>query len=201
MDTVEWPERGKRVQRLQRGAALGFTLVELLGVLLVSAVALGLVAPGLANLLATHRLSTATNAYSSAFHLARQAAIQRHRPVAVCAGESGTCHSRASWDWAKGWLVFIDPNRNGVRDADEPLLYSGPAAHPSLLARGNLPLNQSVIFNALGFAEQPGGSFAAGRLRICVPVAIGKNARDLVLAKSGRLRLEEADFSGACPPP
>ena len=201
MVQVEWSLRNRWAWSHRREAALGFTLVEMLVVLLVSAVALGLAAPGLQNLLATHRLSTATNALASGFHLARLAAIQRHRPVALCAGESGACHNRANWDWGKGWIVFVDPNRNGVRDADEPLLHTGTAAHPSLLARGNTPLRKSVIFTAQGFAEQPGGAFAAGRLRVCAPMPLGNNARDLVLAKSGRLRLEDADFSGTCPPP
>lgn len=201
MVQVEWSLRKRSTWPRPSAAAQGFTLVEMLVVLLISAVALSLAVPGLQNLLATHRLSTATNAFASAFHLARLAAIQRNCPVALCAGESGACHSRASWDWAKGWIVFIDPNRNGVREADEPLLHSGAAAHPSLLARGNAPLNKSVIFTAQGFAEQPGGAFAAGRLRICAPMPLSNNARDLVLSKSGRLRLEEADFSGTCPPP
>lgn len=201
MVQVEWSLRKRSTWPRPGAAAQGFTLVEMLVVLLMSAVALSLAAPGLQNLLATHRLSAATNSFASAFHLARLAAIQRNRPVALCAGESGTCHSRASWDWAKGWIVFIDPNRNGVREADEPLLHSGAAAHSSLLARGNTPLRKSVIFTAQGFAEQPGGAFAAGRLRICAPMPLSNNARDLVLSKSGRLRLEDADFSGTCPPP
>lgn len=201
MDQVKCSLRNRWAWPHRCSAARGFTLVELLGVLLVSAVTLSLAAPWLQNLLATHRLSTATNSFVGAFHLARQAAIQRHRTVALCAGESGTCHNRANWDWAKGWIVFVDPNRNGVRDADEPLLYTGDGAHPSLLARGNAPLNTSVIFTAQGFAEQPGGAFAAGRLRICTPMPLVHNAHDLVLAKSGRLRLENANFSGTCPPP
>lgn len=192
--------RNKR-WHLPRNTARGVTLVELLAGLLVAAVALGIAAPALQNLLTVHRLATASNDLSAAFHLARQAAIQRHRPVALCAGEAGACHNRANWNWAKGWLVFVDPNHNGMRDADEPILHTGEAIHPSLLARGNAPLIKAVIFNAQGFAEQPGGAFAAGRLRLCAPATLGNNARDLVLAKSGRLRLEEANFSGTCPPP
>lgn len=185
----------------QTPAACGFTLVEVLVVLLVATILIGLAAPSLRGWVMQHHLATTTNSLIAAFQLARQTAIQSHRPVSVCAGTSGVCHSRASWDWAKGWLVFIDRNRNGVLDGEETPLHTGSVSHANLTLAANSPLRNSVIFTALGFAEQPGGAFAAGRLRICAPLAIDKNARDLVLSKSGRLRLEEADFSGACPAP
>lgn len=179
----------------------GLTLVELMIVLLMTAIVIGLAAPSLRGWILQQHLSTTTNSLISAFHLARQTAIQSQRPVSLCAGQSGACHGRANWDWSKGWIVFIDYNRNGILDGEEMPIYTGHGAHADLIVTANAPLTKSVIFTSLGFAEQPGGAFSAGRLRICAPMPIFKNARDLVLAKSGRLRLEESDFSGACPAP
>ena len=182
-------------------AVCGFTLVEVLIVLLVGAVLFGLAAPWMRGWVMQHHLSTTTNSLLSAFHLARQTAIGLHRPVSVCAGANGACHSRAAWDWSKGWIVFVDRNRNGILDGEETPLHTGSVSHADLVFAANSPMRKSVIFTALGFAEQPSGAFAAARLRICAPLPIFKNARDLVLSKSGRLRLEETDFSGACPAP
>ncbi len=182
-------------------ATYGFTLVEVLIILFVGAILIGLAAPWMRGWVMQHHLATSTNSLLSAFHLARQTAIELHRPVSICAGESGACQSRSRWDWSKGWIVFIDRNRNGLLDGEETPLHTGHASHADLAVAANSPLSKTVIFTALGFAEQPGGAFAVGRLRICVPLPIDKNARDLILAKSGRLRLEEADFSGTCPAP
>ncbi|MBN2690420.1 MAG: GspH/FimT family pseudopilin [Burkholderiaceae bacterium] len=201
MAKVDSLRQGISGKARQFRAVCGFTLVEILIVLLVGAVLFGLAAPWMRGWVMQHHLSTTTNSLLSAFHLARQTAIGLHRPVSVCAGAAGACHRPAAWDWSKGWIVFVDRNRNGVLDGEEKPLHTGSASHADLALAANSPLRKGVIFTALGFAEQPGGAFAAGRLRICAPLPIVKNARDLVLSKSGRLRLEEADFSGACPAP
>lgn len=201
MPQVQFWSKRPSVVDLSRPRERGFTLIEAMLVLLVAAVLMGIAAPSLRGWLLQQHLSTSTNSLISAFHLARQTAIQSHQAVSLCAGHEGTCHSKAAWDWSKGWIVFYDRNRNGILDGEERPLQTGFGAHSNLVVAANSPLRKPVIFTPLGFAEQPGGAFAAGRLRLCAPLPIYKNARDLVLSKSGRIRLEESDFSGACPSP
>ncbi len=201
MSQVQHWLQGPSAVEFSRPSEGGFTLIEAMLVLLVAAVLMGIAAPSLRGWLLQQHLSTSTNSLISAFHLARQTAIQSHQAVSLCAGHEGACHSKAAWDWSKGWIVFYDRNRNGVLDGEEKPLQTGHGAHSNVVVSANSPLRKPVIFTSLGFAEQPGGAFTAGRLRICAPLPIHKNARDLVLSKSGRIRLEESDFSGACPSP
>jgi type IV fimbrial biogenesis protein FimT len=146
-----------------------------------------------------HRLTTATNSLAAAFVLARQTAISHHRPVALCAGVPPKCHDAAQWNWGAGWLMFFDDNRNGLPDDSERLVHSGAAAPHGITVFANSPLRKTVIFTPLGVAQQTSGAFTAGRIRLCVHFSILNNVRDLVLSKSGRLRLEESDLGGDCP--
>lgn len=179
----------------------GFTIVELMVTLTVAMIAIGLAVPTLSRIIAQNNLATSANSFVSAFGAARQSAIQLNVPVTLCAGDSTGCHTQPNWDWSKGWLVFIDRDKDGTLDAGERILHTGMASHRGLLVQGNHPCRKPVIFTSMGFAQQPGGAFAAGTLRVCVPVNIPNNARNLILTKSGRLRVEEADFGGACPTP
>jgi type IV fimbrial biogenesis protein FimT len=176
-------------------------LVEALVVLTIAGLLATWAAPWLQGWVLQHRLATATNALVAAFALARQTAMTLQRPVALCAGAPPRCHDPAGWDWAKGWLMFFDDNRNGSIDAGEPLLHTAAAAPEGVAVFANSPLRKPVVFTPLGVAQQAGGAFSAGRIRLCVRSPIRNNVHDLVLAKSGRVRLEESDFGGNCPAP
>ena len=192
--------RGPGIHR-QSGLAAGFTVVEVMIALAVALITIGLAMPAFSRMIAQNNLATAANSFVSAFGLARQSAIQFTAPVTLCAGDSSGCQDAQNWDWSQGWLVFLDRNKDGALDAGERVLHAGIASHQDVLVQGNGPFQKPVIFTALGFAEQPGGAFAAGTLRVCVRAGIHNNARNLVLAKSGRLRVEEVDFGGTCPTP
>ncbi len=179
----------------------GVTIVEILMVLGVASLLASLAMPSLQGWLLQHRVAVTTNALVSAFYVARQTAVQRQRPVALCAGSDGRCHESGRANWTAGWLMFHDDNRSGQIDDGEPLIHTGEPSNPGLSLSANSPLRKSVIFTPLGVAQQPGGAFSAGRLRICARGVAGNNARDLVLAKSGRVRLEETGFAGDCPTP
>ncbi len=180
--------------------ARGFTLIELLSVAAVAAVLLAVGIPGMQRMLLTNRLAATSNALVAAFHLARQTAVARNRPVTLCPGDPATGCSR---DWTAGtWLQFVDRDHDGRLDTGEPVLQSGAVAdalHIAIL--GNRPMRQPIVFMPQGQAEQASGAFAAGTLRICVRDAIQPNAVDLILSRSGRVRAESRDLSGDCPFP
>jgi len=177
----------------------GFTLVEALAALTIAALLAAWAAPWMHGWVLQHRLATTTNALAAAFAMARQTAISHQRPVALCAATPPNCHDAAHWDWADGWMLFFDDNRNGQPDAGEQLVHTAVAMPQDVTVFANGPLRKTVIFTPLGVAQQAGGAFSAGRIRLCVHAPILNNVRDLVLAKSGRLRLEESDLGGDCP--
>ena len=180
--------------------ALGLTLVEFMAALAVAAVLLAVGLPGFRQMLVSNRLATTGNALAGAFHLARQAAVARNRPVTFCPGDAASgCRS----DWSGGkWMQFVDADHDGALDAGETVLHAGAAAESRQIdILCNRPMRRPIVFMPQGHAEQASGAFAAGTLRVCVHGDIHPNAIDLILAKSGRVRTEVRDFSGDCPPP
>lgn len=175
----------------------GFTVIELMVALTVAMVLVGIAVPSFSRMAAQNHLATTANDFVSAFASARQAAIQLSKPVTVCAGDSSGCFSTV--EWAHGWVMFVDDDRDGALDANERVLYTGNARRKDVHVAGNHPMQKSVIFTPQGFAVQPGGAFSAGTLRVCVTAPIDNNARNLVLSKGGRLRVDRADYAGACP--
>jgi prepilin-type N-terminal cleavage/methylation domain-containing protein len=96
----------------------GFTLLELMVVLVIAGVLLGIGVPGMRSFILNGRMTAAANDLMAALHLARSEAIKRRVPVVVCTSTNAlvaapTCANSAT---LSGWFVFVDANRNGVRD-------------------------------------------------------------------------------------
>ena len=175
----------------------GFTSIELMVTLTVALILVGIAIPAFSHMTAQNRLATTANDFVSAFAMARQSAVQLGAPVTLCAGDSSGCF--AAVDWSRGWVAFADRDRDGSLDANERVLYTGIARRNDVHVEGNSPMQKPVIFTPMGFALQPSGAFTAGTLRVCVAAPIANNARNLVLSKVGRLRVERADYDGNCP--
>ena len=178
----------------------GFSLMELLSVLVLAALLLSQAVPAFSEFMARNRLAAATNDVRGCLSFARQSAITQARPVAVCPGDSST---GCSTDWSMGsWLVFADSDHDGRLGGGENLLREGrvPGMAEGVSVSGNGPFRQAVVFVPQGHAERVSGAFASGRLRVCVQGGGGSSARELILSASGRVRLRSVDFDGACPP-
>jgi type IV fimbrial biogenesis protein FimT len=179
----------------------GFTAIELMVTLTISLVLIGIAIPSFMRITAQNKLATSANHFNHAMTFARQAAISMNTPVTLCAGDTTGCFAASSWNWAKGWLAFIDRDHDGALDAGERILQTGTPFGADIFIAGNTPLKKPVVFMPLGQAERVSGAFAGGRLRVCVPAPIENNARDLVLSITGRVRVERVDLQGDCTPP
>lgn len=177
----------------------GWTLIELLAVLMLVGVLASQAVPAYRRLTARSRLVVAANTLSAAMRGARLLAINENKPVTFCAG---TRASGCSNDWNAGhWQMFVDYDHDGVVDDDEPVLRSRPtaAAGKGIRVDANGPFKTGVVFMPTGVAERVSGAFAAGRLRVCAGTPISPNAIDIVLSATGRVRLQPHDFAGECP--
>jgi type IV fimbrial biogenesis protein FimT len=102
----------------------GFSLVELVVVLAVAAVALAVGAPALGETLRNLQLRAAANDLFDAINLTRSQALGRDERVRLAPRDA------AGIDWTSGWTVFVD--RDGDRQpgpADEIIAVHGPLAH------------------------------------------------------------------------
>lgn len=178
----------------------GWTLIELLVVLLLVGVLAFEVIPAFRHLSARHHLAVASHQLVEAMRVARISAISKNQPVTFCAG---TREEGCSGDWAAGhWETFVDYNHDGIVDANEPQLQRARivSIQRSVSVDANGPFKTGVVFMpAGGAAERISGAFAAGRVRVCAATSISPNAIDIVLSKTGRVRLEHHNFKGECP--
>jgi type IV fimbrial biogenesis protein FimT len=100
----------------------GFSLIELMFVLAVVAIALGLGAPLLATLAANNRMSSATNDLVTSLHAARSEALKRRVTVTLCATPDGAGACVAGGNLGEGWTVFVDRNADAAISDDDVIL-------------------------------------------------------------------------------
>lgn len=172
----------------------GFTLLEALVALAVMAILMGLAVPQGIGLRERQQLQAQAEDFWSSLMLARSQALLHQAHVTVCAASPAGCDATAGWH--AGWWVFVDGNRNGRRDADEPLLLQRGGTPTSVQVVGNSTVSHVIGYGAEGRSEGLGGGFQAGTVRLCA-AGLDEGWR-VVINAVGRPRLEKADIS-TCP--
>ncbi len=102
----------------------GFTLMELLAVIVIASILAALAAPSMRGMVQDNRITTATNTLISHLALARSEAITRRQTVVLCRSALPlvavpVCGGGTATDWSTGWLLFANVS------ADEPPTYDG----------------------------------------------------------------------------
>src|SRR5437660_1719517 len=105
-------------QPVIRRRVRGFTLIELMVVLAISAILVGVGTPAFTGLIRQTELTSATNDLFASLLLARSEAAKRRSRVALCKSADGsTCTPAGGWE--QGWIVFHDTNNDGARQGGE----------------------------------------------------------------------------------
>jgi len=99
----------------------GFTLIELIVSIAILAILLTVAIPSFRALIINNRITTQANDFVSDITYARAEAVRRNVRVAVCQSSTGTgCGGTTTWE--DGWIVFTDPDNDGILDPGETLL-------------------------------------------------------------------------------
>lgn len=109
------------MQVLQAGggrAVIGFTLVEMMLVLMLSALVAGWAVPALRDVLLSTRLRLATQHLLTVLETVRHQSLVAPSEVTVCSSPDG---QRCARDGGQHLLVFLDVDEDGARDPDEQL--------------------------------------------------------------------------------
>ena len=177
----------------------GFSMVELMVVLAISAILLGLAAPSFTTLVKKSKVTSAVNTFLADARFARSEAVRLGTTVTICPStnsETGsasgpTCAGGA--DWKSGWIVFMDQNKNGNRN------YDADASLDDRVLRRQGPLG-SIEIQEQG-TPSPIKFSATGRLvnaASTTTLKFGGNfdvslERNVCVSVGGRARVETSD--------
>lgn len=99
----------------------GFTLIELMIVMIVMGLLITVGVPSFRALMADNQVSNSANELLYAIQLARAEAVKRNQMVSLCPS-SDKLNCTANGNWHVGWIIFLDTSGNGVRDNSEVII-------------------------------------------------------------------------------
>jgi len=176
----------------QRGRARGFTLIELMIVLVILAVVVIVALPGFSALSLSTRLKAYANEVVASVYLARGEAIKRSAAVSMCVSTNGTsCAGGGEEDnWEKGWIVvWVNP----ADPTDRTVIKQQQALQPGYELTTDTANVHTITF-------QPSGATSTSTtMTICQKTpTVGAQERDIFISATGRPVVSRTT-DGSCP--
>ncbi|HJW50833.1 MAG TPA: GspH/FimT family pseudopilin [Burkholderiaceae bacterium] len=193
----------------------GFTLVEMLAVITISAILVALALPSFRSIVRSSQISSTSNDLLASIDLARSEAIRRNVTVSVCRSlnpenvapvcSSAAANGYAANDWSSGWITFAKAaaniNNALVEAGDEIIARRPPPAGPTperLIVESTLPNPQQLAYFSNGLANGGNlGTFFIDYRDVQVAVR-SVQARCLAINFTGRARVAVV-VNDACP--
>jgi len=166
---------------------LGMTLTELVFGLALGAILLSLSLPSLGDFMANQRVIAASNHLIAHLQYARQEAVtRRHHVIACPSADQRECNGNL---WDSGWIVFVDPDRDGrINQTDQLLRVVNASEHVRIHSGGR----ERARF------QPSGGAYGSNlTLRVC-PARSGIEGRAVVVSNPGRVRMESRIAETEC---
>lgn len=166
----------------------GFTLVEMMVVLVILSVLIVISAPGLSDLIKNNRMLSQVYGMRAALNGARSEALAQRSFVTLCRSNDG---ANCGGSWNQGYIAFVDANGDGV--VDDP---NSPTGDQVFLSKvldvdsldiqyskdPNDPVSGRVRFDSQGYARLFNGTFTVCDIR-------GANdARGIIVTAAGIVR-------------
>lgn len=135
------------------GQLSGFTLIELMIVISISAILLAIGIPSFRYVTSANRASSEINGLLGDMQFARAESIREGQTVSVCATINQATCTGAGTSWTGGWIVFSDLNGDGKKDPGEDILkLQKPLSNLDTLQTDQALTKNAVIFSREGFA-------------------------------------------------
>ena len=183
----------------------GFTLIEMMVVVAVTAALLMLAAPAFTDLIKDNKLLSEVYALRATLNNARSEALAQRTPVIICSSTDGEICAIGEFavDWQEGYIAFVDADGDGVvddpndPDGDQVFIakvMDSPSLDIKYIDSGGTPINR-LRFSSRGYAMDSNGTFA-----VCDDRG-PKKARGVIVASIGGVRaavdLDPNDPDGA----
>ncbi len=167
-------------------ARRGYSLYELLLVLLLISVLISLAVPSFGGIVARTRIRAEIDALFHAVHVARKESIMRRQVVSLCPSADGS-QCDGTRDWSAGWIMFNNA------DGDEP-----PRVDPgeAVLQRHAVRPEIRIRANRRGFTLRATFRRATNGTLVVCDRAERAPAKALIVSYTGRPRVALADRSG-----
>lgn len=171
----------------------GFTLVELMVVLAVLAIAVGIGVPAFNGITLRNRLAASANEVVAALQTARMEAVRRNRRVVLCPTTSGTTCAGTNWGRL---MVFVDQDLSGNANGDEEIVRVADIVRPGagVTVSG---ANDRIWFGSNGRVRTGAGDTARISL-VAARLPAASNGRLVEVAVSRVSVCETAGTSTTC---
>ncbi len=177
------------------GSLGGYTLIETLVAVALTAILLGIGLPSMTRFIASWQVSDAVNSFTGSLRVARTEAIKRGRDVRMCASSDGaSClGSMGSTGWATGWIIFVDNNKNGTFTSGTDVILLSPS---SLKVASIVSSKGATITN---FVFRSNGLMTSGVQALdFTPTQSGGTAKGICVSTTGRTRVVSAPATTYC---
>ncbi len=167
----------------------GFTLLELMITLAVSAILMFVAVPSFVSFIRNSQMTTQANAFFTDLSLTKSEAVKRNARVSICASTNGTTCS-GSTNWATGWIVFTDASGSSgvLDDSDELLRTHGEIKGEATFTSGG---DSYVQFTASGYSSAYNDASASEIVfTLDHPSCSGDQKRVISVAPFGRVEVE-----------
>jgi len=166
----------------------GFSLIELLVVLVIAGILLGVGLPSFKDFLATSKMADTNNALVHSIQLARSTAVERLEATGVCVSDApmiddASCAVGSNYN--NGWLVYVDSDGDGVRDLAEDILERVDAPGPAFTFEPTTTFENQIYFNDSGASINVAGVPISGTIEI--DYGDGTQVRVISVSANGRV--------------
>ncbi len=160
----------------------GFTLLELIIVLIISMLLITIGIPGFQTLIQNNRLTAVASSIQNNLMFARNQSVSYLNYVTVCPLQSNVCSN----NWITGIDIFIDSDRDASYDSGEVLLKTGDKFNS----------NDTLVFPTNSITFTPDGQItgSAAKFRYCK----GDKKVGVSITYSGRAKIVDGSTFTDC---
>jgi len=179
---------GKDALYFKSKASRGFTLLEILVVLSITAIIVAFATPSFMNIMANNRVAAASSELLLTLNMAKNEAIKTGQSTILCkSSDASQCDINTTWN--TGWLLFNDLNNDRQVDDGDKIIRTHGTVETSL--NFNFYTGNYVRFNSSGQLNENG--------RFCFNNAYRpENSRAVIITQTGRIRTEVRDSTNNC---